>query len=620
MLVEVVLTGGRVGLQTHPAHIDGVAVAAHRRPHLKPPGQQLDLRERPVLSARLVRPAPLPGRHVAALQCLQLGQCGGEGPVDLVGAGLHRRCRLVVAPPGVVARQHAFQRIKIATLAQQPVVNRRTQLVGQHLLRQMPVPGPVNQRRGLVGGHRAVKARQLLPRRRCQRVGRLGLLQPGQQALHRQRFDIAVHALQIGQRMLGHGLDQLLDALVAVRQRPVVADEVRVAGRGDLLVGIGDEAARRVALLRQCVHRQKAGPVVARVPARCRRQAAQVVVGPAHRHPAGRDQRDVAGVVGHRHVLLRRQPGGTGAHKLVHRTRSVHRQGGGDDIVVGVQPGPAQRDGIAGPGFGVQRVLSHPRQAGVRDHRPVAGGAHGVQHIGLALDLDDLLPGLEPGPAVGRLVLVGIVGLDALQIGVLHVGPGVGQAPGDVLVLAHQHAGHAGQGGAGDLQARHVDAGEVPQRRGRELEVRITRQQRFAGGGAAAGQHPAVRAHAVHLALGCGGQQAQQAGLTGGLVAVQLEGFVERCVIQAGRHRIARVRRHQLVDALFGQFERQAQPDQLTLPVGAQVPGHHDGPGQAVLGRPGLGLQAQDDKLGRPGAQRADHRVDTVGVSLQRLA
>jgi hypothetical protein len=43
-----------------------------------------------------------------------------------------------------------------------------------------------------------------------------------------------------------------------------------------------------------------------------------------------------------------------------------------------------------------------------------------------------------------------------------------------------------------------------------------------------------------------------------------------------------------------------AQADQLGVPVGAQVPGHHDGPGQAVLGGPGLRLQAQDQELGRP--------------------
>ena len=229
----------------------------------------------------------------------------------------------------------------------------------------MPVPGPVNQRCGLVGGHRTVKARQLLLRRCRQRVGRLGLQQPGQQPHHSQRFDIALHALQIGQRVFGRGLDQLLDALVAKRQRPLVADEMRVAGRGDFLVGIGDEAALGVAHLRQRVHRQKTGPVVARVPAGRRRQAAQIVVGPAQRHPAGRDQRDMAGVVGHRHVLLRRQPGGTGAHKLVHRGRCVHCQRGGDDVVVGVQPGPAQRDGVAGLGLRAQRVVRQPCQASV---------------------------------------------------------------------------------------------------------------------------------------------------------------------------------------------------------------------------------------------------------------
>ena len=99
-----------------------------------------------------------------------------------------------------------------------------------------------------------------------------------------------------------------LDALVAKRQRPLVGDEVRVARRRDPLVGIGDEAARGIALLGQGVDRQVAGPVVAGVPTRRRRQALQVVVGSAQRHPSWRDQRDVARIIGHRHVLLRHLP------------------------------------------------------------------------------------------------------------------------------------------------------------------------------------------------------------------------------------------------------------------------------------------------------------------------
>jgi hypothetical protein len=44
-------------------------------------------------------------------------------------------------------------------------------------------------------------------------------------------------------------------------------------------------------------------------------------------------------------------------------------------------------------------------------------------------------------------------------------------------------------------------------------------------------------------------------------------------------------------------------------PVAAQVPGHHERPGQAVYGFPGLGLHAQEQELRRPCAQRArEHR------------
>ena len=137
----------------------------------------------------------------------------------------------------------------------------------------------------------------------------------------------------------------------------MVGDEVRITRWGDPLVGVGDESAFGVALLRQQPDRQVAGPVVAGVPAWRRRQALQVIVRPAQRHSAWRDQRDVASVIGHRHVLLRHLPTCCGSDKGIDRTRLVHRQRRRDDVVVGIETGPAQRDRVSR--LGAERAVGH---------------------------------------------------------------------------------------------------------------------------------------------------------------------------------------------------------------------------------------------------------------------
>ena len=170
-----------------------------------------------MLGADLVRKTPLPCRHIAALLALQFVQGLGERSVDLGLAGLDRRCGLVVAPPGIVPRQHAFKRIEVATLAQHPVVERRAQFVSQNLLRQMAHPAPVDQRCGLVNRHRPVETRQLALCDCGQWMVRSRLQQARQQPAHGQRLDIALHAAQVGERMPGCCLDHLLDALVTER-------------------------------------------------------------------------------------------------------------------------------------------------------------------------------------------------------------------------------------------------------------------------------------------------------------------------------------------------------------------------------------------------------------------
>ncbi len=51
----------------------------------------------------------------------------------------------------------------------------------------------------------------------------------------------------------------------------------------------------------------------------------------------------------------------------------------------------------------------------------MAGAAHVQRHIGFALDLDGFGTRLECRPTVGRLVMVRMPGLHALDIQVLHI-------------------------------------------------------------------------------------------------------------------------------------------------------------------------------------------------------
>ena len=235
--------------------------------------------------------------------------------------------------------------------------------------------------------------------------------------------------------------------------------------------------------------------------------------------------------------------------------------------------------------------------------------ARDQRDVGLAFHLDDLVDGLEARPAVGRLVLRAVVGLDALEVEVLHIGAGIGEAPCDMLVLAEDHAGQRRHRRAGHLQLRCLDAREVPQRRRAQLQVRVVGEQRLAALGVRAVHNPVVRADAFDAGLG---REIQ--GLRTEL-AVDSQLAEQRRVVGGGKRLLARVWRQQLVDALDRQSQRKPHAQQLGAPIGAEVPRHHDSPGQRVFGRPWLGLQAEHDELGRARL----HRAAQVGIDASRV-
>ena len=87
---------------------------------------------------------------------------------------------------------------------------------------------------------------------------------------------------------------------------------------------------------------------------------------------------------------------------------------------------------------------------------------------------------------------MGIVGVDLLDVEVLHVGADVGHAPGDAIVVAHDHAGNAGEAEAGDVPARRVEADLIPDRGHLDAQVRVISQQRQARFGVFAADDPVV--------------------------------------------------------------------------------------------------------------------------------
>ena len=117
-----------------------------------------------------------------------------------------------------------------------------------------------------------------------------------------------------------------------------------------------------------------------------------------------------------------------------------------------------------------------------------------------AAHLDALVAHIRRLPPVGRFVAGGVVLVEALQVQVLVVGHGVGDAPGHGRVVPEVREPRD----AGERQADHVelragdvvlvvDVGRV------QRAVRVPRQQRLPRGRAAPRQHPVVAPGVRHV-------------------------------------------------------------------------------------------------------------------------
>ena len=93
-----------------------------------------------------------------------------------------------------------------------------------------------------------------------------------------------------------------------------------------------------------------------------------------------------------------------------------------------------------------------------------------------------------------------------LDVDVLDSGAEVGEAPGDVVVVADDDEGNAGEGDSGDVEIAGggggLEVGLVPDAGDAVGEVRVLGEERLAGGGVGSGDDPVVGAGEAAFADG----------------------------------------------------------------------------------------------------------------------
>ena len=373
-----------------------------------------------------------------------------------------------------------------------------------------------------------------------------------------------------------------------------------IAGGSDLVVGVDDAPLAGVEGPGQLGKGDESDPVAFPGPA-ARRNAA--LAAPAHGDPAGGVEPDVALGIGVHHVHL-------GRVEVLH---------GGDEVLPAAGPvEPVQglhRAVVLIEGGGGER--QHPALAGdarrpvrrVGNHRAMPGPAYLQHHVVGVAHGDDLVA-QDQGPIPpGRQVAAAVLGIEPLYEQVLHVAMGAGHAPGDAAVVAEQHKGDTGGGGAGDLQAGRHDAGQVPQNRGAEAEMGIVGEDRLAARGARSRHRPGV------------GGAARRSRRLQRRQSIQGQPLVESRQI-LGRHRSSGgVGRPHLGDPLGRQAAGEAGAQDFVPAVAAEPERHEPCPQKRIGGAPRLRRVAQQKKLGR---QRPfvslDPGVDAGGIGHQRPA
>ena len=85
-------------------------------------------------------------------------------------------------------------------------------------------------------------------------------------------------------------------------------------------------------------------------------------------------------------------------------------------------------------------------------------------------------------PAGRRQVAARLFRIKFFQVKILHVGPKIRGAPGNLIVVAQHYSGSTGKGYAGNMQTRGDEFGHIPDAGCKGRQVRVVCQQRLAGG------------------------------------------------------------------------------------------------------------------------------------------
>jgi len=409
--------------------------------------------------------------------------------------------------------------------------------------------------------------------------------------------EVALYDPKVLQRVLLLGLQQLHDALDAVAVHVLGAQEVGVVVVHGLVVRRGHVVRGRIEDRRQLVEGDEALPVV--LPRPTRRGHQPLALG-SQGHQAGHLIADVALHIGVDEVLSGRWPMTHGLAELLPVASPVQQEDG-LGVLAGLGHHRAQRQ---------RSLLAGDTRA---DDRPVAGHQDLLHHRLAPTAHADLLPhDLAVHPLAAGLVLTRVLGVDPLHEQVIAVGHGIGDAPGDAIVVADDDPRHAGNGGADHIGAAAVEMHLVPDVGHLQGQVGIVGQQRLARRRFRAVHRPVVAAapsgtgQLLHLAQLLQQRRSQAAALS------------PRRDDKRRPYRIARLHTGGLLRTQPLHYPR---ADDLSVPVAGETPAHELADGQAVHGRPAVGSVAEDDELRRQAIPvPVDEGVDPLRIGLQVLA
>ena len=361
------------------------------------------------------------------------------------------------------------------------LIRQRAQFVLDQPVLQGAQPGGIDQRFGEVFVHLAVPAGQKLQRALAQAFGRaLGGGFAGEpqvladQRQQRPRGEADGVQLRLDETVAGVYLARLHQALPAVHPLRVPPEETDVVGEGavdQLVVGIAQDAAHGRPEFRVLGVWQIALPAVLGQPALCRHPPLRGMRRIARRDPADHLHGD--GVAVHQCQVL------AGGGVLLHHGQRLGDIGGGHQpdaggqaAVFGVERGPGHRRHMARRRDGRQVVIV------ARQHGAVFRPAQGHGDRVAVLDPHDGAAAFEFLEALGRLVFVRVRRVQRLDMHVLIVQVRRCQPPAQPFRSPRQHRGDAGDRAADHPAGLQFKPRQIPDRRGREAEVRIIGQQR----------------------------------------------------------------------------------------------------------------------------------------------